>query len=600
MRKELRKRKEYFSSRGKKLTGIAVSPGVAIGKAYVLHSDTDEFYTFPRVRVPDSQIPQEIARFEDALTRTRADILGIRKKLSAEIGREHSDIFMAHLLVLEDRSLIEDVIDTIKKKRTNAEYAFSLVVQKYFRAFSQVNDEYLKERVSDIRDIGRRLIENLTGKERNPLAKLTEKVIVVAHDLSPSDTAMMDKQKVIAFATDIGGPTSHTAIMARSMEIPAVVGLEQASREVSSGDSLIIDGNHGVVIVNPDKRTLTAYALEEKRFIQLVTELDKLRSLPAETPDGRRIELSANIEFPDEIPSVLAHGANGIGLYRTEYFYMNRADLPTEEEQYDAYRLVAEKVAPYSVIVRTLDLGGDKFLSSLEVPHEMNPFLGWRAIRFCLARVDIFKTQLRAILRASVHGNLKLMYPMISNLTELRKANQILEECKRDLRREKILFNPDIETGAMIEIPSAALTSDALAKEVDFFSIGTNDLIQYALAVDRVNEKIAYLYEPTHPAILRLIREVIVNGHKNKIWVGTCGEMTGDPAVAILLVGLGIDEISTSPLLLPKVKKAIRTVPYREAKGIAQKALKFHTGLEVRKFLSAKLRRLLKVLGEEL
>ena len=581
----------------KKFTGIPVSPGVAAGKALVLHAE--DFQAIAKVRIEDDHGPREIARFEDALTRTRADILGIRKKLSAEIGREHSDIFTAHLLVLEDRTLIEDVISTIKKKKVNAEFAFSSVVQKYFRAFSKVDDEYLKERVSDIRDIARRLLQNLVGREKNPLASLTEEVVIIAHDLSPSDTATMDKQKVVAFATEIGGPTSHTAIMARSMEIPAVVGLDQISREVMTGDSVVIDGNHGVVVVHPNAKTLSAYAKEERRFIELTSELDKLHNLPAETPDGHRVELAANIEFPDEIPSVLAHGADGIGLYRTEYFYMNRTDLPTEEEQYESYRKVAERMAPYSVIIRSLDLGGDKFLSSLEVPHEMNPFLGWRAIRFCLARVDVFKTQLRAVLRASAHGNIKAMYPMISNLTELKRANQILEECKKELRRSKISFNSKMEVGAMIEIPSAALTSDALSHEVDFFSIGTNDLIQYALAVDRVNEKIAYLYEPTHPAILRLIREVIVNGHKNKIWVGTCGEMSGEPAIAILLMGLGIDEISTGPLLLPKVKKAIRLVPYKLAKEVAEKALLLRTGIEVRIFLKQRLKKILKDLFEE-
>ncbi len=581
----------------RKLTGIPVSPGVAVGKAFVLHSE--DFRPITKVRVSDDQIPREIARFEDALTRTRADILGIRKKLSQEIGREHSDIFTAHLLVLEDRTLIEDVLSTIKTKRVNAEYAFSSVVQKYFRAFSRVDDEYLKERVADIKDIARRLLENLIGKERNPLANLTEKAIIIAHDLSPSDTATMDKQKVVAFATDIGGPTSHTAIMARSMEIPAVVGVDQISREVITGDLVVIDGNHGVVVIHPDAKTLADYAKEGKRFVELTSELDKLRNLPAETPDGHRIELSANIEFPDEISSVLAHGAAGIGLYRTEYFYMNRTDLPTEEEQYESYRKVAEKIAPYPVIIRSLDLGGDKFLSSLEVPHEMNPFLGWRAIRFCLARVDVFKTQLRAVLRASAHGNIKTMYPMISNLTELRQANQILQECKKELRQKKIPFNPKMEVGAMIEIPSAALTSDALAKEVDFFSIGTNDLIQYTLAVDRVNEKIAYLYEPTHPAILRLIHEVIVNGHRHKVWVGTCGEMSGDPAIATVLVGLGIDEISTSPLLLPKVKKAIRLVPYKLAKQVAAETLRLSTGLEVRNYLNLKLKKVMKGLMEE-
>ena len=580
----------------KKLFGIAVSPGVAMGKAFVLHAK--DFQAITRLKIEENRVPQEIARFEDALTRTRADILGIRKKISQEIGREPSDIFMAHLLVLEDRSLIEDVLNTIKVKQVNAEYAFSFVVQKYFRAFSQVEDEYLKERVADIRDISRRVIENLIGKEKNPLTNLPDKVIIVAHDLSPSDTALMDRQKVIAFVTDIGGPTSHTAIMARSMEIPAVVGLDRISKEVSTGDSIIIDGNHGTIILHPNPETLTNYAKEERRFSQQVTELDKLRNLPAETPDGHRIDLSANIEFPDEIPSVLAHGAAGIGLYRTEYFYMNRTDLPTEEEQYEAYRTVAEKMKPHPVIIRSLDLGGDKFLSSLEVPHEMNPFLGWRAIRFCLAQPDIFKTQLRAVLRASVHGNLKMMYPMITNLGELRRANEILEECRKELKQKKMAFNPRMEVGAMIEIPSAALTADSLAREVDFFSIGTNDLIQYALAVDRVNEKIAYLYEPTHPAILRLIHEVIVSGRKNKVWVGTCGEMAGDPEVAVVMMGLGIDSISTSPPLLPKVKKAVRLVPYKLAREIARQTLKFRTGEEVKKFMKLKLKKHLRGLVE--
>ncbi len=581
----------------RKLTGIPVSSGVAIGRVFVLHAE--DFLGAPKIRVTDEQIPKEITRFEDALTKTRAEILGIRKKLSEEIGRQQSDIFTAHLLILEDRSLIEDVISVIRAERVNADYAFSTVVEKYFRAFTQVDDEYLKERIADIRDVARRLVENLSGREQNPLASLPHKSIIIAHDLSPSETATMDREKVIAFATDVGGPTSHTAIMARSLGIPAVVGLEFISREVTTGDTVVIDGNHGAVVINPDAKAKQEFVREEKRFIEFISELDKLRHLPAETPDGHRIELAANIEFPDELSAVIAHGAKGIGLYRTEYFYLNRTDLPTEEEQYEAYRTVAARVKPNPVVIRTLDLGGDKFLSSLEVPHEMNPFLGWRAIRFCLARVDVFKTQLRAVLRASVHGDLKVMYPMISNLSELQQANRVLEECKRELRKEKIAFEADLEVGAMIEIPSAALTSDSLAKEVDFFSIGTNDLIQYALAVDRVNEKIAYLYEPTHPAILKLIRLVIENGHRQKIWVGSCGEMSGDPAIAVLLMGLGIDEMSTSPFVLPKVKKAIRLVPFKLAKEVAQRALQFSTGKEVDRFLRQKLHWILKCLEEE-
>lgn len=571
------------------LKGIPVSPGIAIGSAFVLHSDVS--FNIPPHPIADAEVWKEIARFEDVLTRTRAEILGIRKKISTQIGRENSDIFNAHLMILEDRTLIEDVIAIIKDKKVNCEHAFSSVIQRYFTAFSQIDDDYLKERIADIRDIGKRLLSNLYGEEGN-FEKLNQRGIVIAHDLSPSDTAMIDKEKVLAFVTEIGGPTSHTAILGRSLEIPAVVGMDGVTVRVKNEDTVIVDGNEGILIIAPDPQTIERYRQASERFVELTTELDKLRHLPAETTDHRRIVLAANIEFHDEIPSVLAHGAEGIGLYRTEYLYMNRTDLPTEEEQYRAYDRVAEKMASHPVILRTLDLGGDKFLSSLDVPREMNPFLGWRAIRFCLTRVDIFKTQLRAILRASVHRNLKVMYPMISNVEELCKANAILEECRQELKKEGVPFGPQMEVGAMIEIPSAAITSDILAQHVNFFSIGTNDLIQYALAVDRVNEKIAYLYEPTHPAILQLIRQVVESGHRHKRWVGSCGEMSGDPAVAVLLVGLEIDEISTSPVVLPKVKKAIRSVSFKDARNIAQKAIQFHTGSEVRSFIDAELRRI--------
>jgi phosphoenolpyruvate-protein phosphotransferase (PTS system enzyme I) len=570
--------------------GIPVSPGVAIGKALVLHSE--DFFSAPKSHVPPSEVPTEIVRFEEALTKTRSDLLKVRKKIAKDLGHEHSEIFNAHLLILEDRTLIEDVLSQIKTDLVSAEFAFTTVMARYFKVFENVDDEYLRERVADIKDVGRRILHNLLGREQEALSKLSENVIVVANDLSPSETATMDREHVIAFATDIGGPTSHTAIMARSLEIPAVVGLERISKTVVSDTSIVIDGNRGIAIVNPDAATLKQYTQEEKKFVQLITELDKIRSLPAETVDGHRIHLMANIEFPAEIPSMISHGAEGIGLYRTEYFYMNRTDLPTEDEQFEAYRDVAEQLSPKPVVVRTLDLGGDKFLSSFDLPREMNPFMGWRAIRFCLAETHIFKTQLRAILRASVFGKLKLMYPMVSNVTELKKANKLLEEAKLELRGKKISFDDKIQVGAMIEIPSAALTSDVLSGEVDFFSVGTNDLIQYSLAVDRVNAKIAYLYEPTHPAILKLIQLVVANAKKSKIWVSVCGEMGGDPAMALLLVGFGIDQLSMGPFALPKVKKAIRSVSLKQVQDMAKRALQFTTGEEIKQFVVTKLKSL--------
>ncbi len=580
----------------KTLHGIPVSQGIAMGKALILREE--DFFSIPKTFIKPDDIPKEIVRFEEALTKTRSELFHIRKNIAQELGHEQSDIFSAHLLILEDRTLIEDVLSMIKNEHVSCEYAFSVVIKRYFHAFAQVDDDYLKERVTDIRDVGRRVIQNLLGRDKDLLVHLKDKVIVVAHDLSPSETAVMNRQYVIAFATDLGGPTSHTAIMARSLEIPAVVGLDRISQEAETGDMVIIDGHHGMVILNPDQDTIDQYTREEKRFIKLVSELDKLRTLPSETLDGVKIQLAANIEFPGEIPSLIAHGAEGIGLYRTEYFYLNRTDLPTEEEQFEAYRSVAEQLAPKPVIIRTLDLGGDKFLSSLDIPQEMNPFMGWRAIRFCLTRVDIFKVQLRAILRASVYGNLKLMYPMISSLTELRMANQVLNEVKKELSAEGVRFDEKLQVGAMIEIPSAALTCDAFEGEADFFSIGTNDLIQYSLAVDRVNAKIAYLYEPTHPAILKLIQHVVKEAKKMKIWVSVCGEIGGDPSMALLLVGFGIDQLSMSPVALPRIKKTIRSIRLKQAVDIAKRAIQFKTGDEIKRFCDSKLKAIVPELVE--
>jgi len=579
------------------LKGIPAAAGIAFGNAYIY--GTEKFDIFP-TKILEERIPNEIARFEDALIATRKEILDIQDKIAKEMGVEHAEIFDAHLLVLEDRMLIEEVISQIKKDRFVVEYIFSEVLKKYVDVFSRLQDEYLRERISDINDVGKRILKNLLGKDkRKSLDELQGEFIVVSHDLSPSDTASMYKKNVIAFITDIGGRTAHTAIMAKSLEIPAVVGLEKATKHIKNQDLLIVDGKVGLVIINPSNETLEKYKIEQHRFAVQREKFLSSKDLPAKTKDGRRVEIQANIEIPQEVSSVKEHGAEGIGLYRSEYFYMNRSDLPAEEEQYRAYKDAAEAMVPNSVVIRTLDLGGDKFLSQMQVPKEMASFLGWRAIRFCLARPDIFKAQLRAILRASAHGKLKLMYPMISGIEELRQANSILEEVKEELVKKGINFDKDIQVGAMIEVPSAAVTADLLAKEVDFFSIGTNDLIQYALAVDRTNEKIAYLYEPTHPAVLRLIKDIIDAGHKADISVGMCGEMTGEPSLVLLLLGLGLDEFSMPFLLVPKIKQLVRSVSYEDMKQLAHKALELSTVKEVENFIFDRLKELVPDIYEE-
>ncbi|MBL7155695.1 MAG: phosphoenolpyruvate--protein phosphotransferase [Candidatus Omnitrophica bacterium] len=571
------------------LYGIPAAPGITMGPAYPLY---DEEIEVPKKRVRERMVVDEIARFKKALVKTREEILAIHAKISKEMGMEKARIFGAHLMVLEDEVLIGEVIAKLKKEKFAVEYVFWEVLKKYIKVLSKSEDEYLRERVSDINDVAKRILKNLLGAEHRSLQDLKKKTVVVAYDLSPSDTALMHRGNVMAFVTDIGGRTSHTAIMAKSLKIPAVVGLESITSNVKEGSYIIVDGNRGIVVIDPSKETIKKYLQDKKRFAKFEKFLFKLKDLPAETLDGKEIELAANIELPDDVPGVLAHGAKGVGLYRTEYIYMNRKGLPTEEEQYVAYKEVAEKIKPNSVIVRTLDLGGDKFLSQLDVPHEMNPFLGWRAIRFCLAKPDIFKTQLRAILRASAFGKLKIMYPMISGIEELRQANDILKEVKDNLKKKSIPFDKDMEVGAMIEVPSAALTSDVLAKEADFFSIGTNDLIQYALAVDRVNEKIAYLYEPAHPAVLRLIKMIIDNAHREDVWVGMCGEMAGDATLTVILLGLGLDEFSTSPIVVPEVKRIVRSLRYEDAKKVAEKALTLSSSKEVIMYAKEKMEEL--------
>ncbi|NQU19125.1 phosphoenolpyruvate--protein phosphotransferase [bacterium] len=572
------------------LRGIPASPGIKIGQAYLLGQ---EDYVVLKRSVSEKQIPFEVSRFEDALINTRREILDLQNKVAEGMGTEHAEIFDAHLLVIEDRMLIEEVITRVKKEKLAIDYVFYQVLKRYADVFSKVEDEYLKERISDINDVGRRVLRHLLGKKSKGLEGISSSVIVVAHDLSPSDTATMHHKKVAGFITDIGGKTSHTAIMAKSIETPAVVGLEIATSQIKDGNTIIIDGNSGLVIVNPRHETLNKYQRKKEKIKDLSKVYPTLKDLPAVTLDGREVKLSANIELPEEIPIVLEHGVHSIGLYRTEFFYMNRKDLPSEEEQFKAYRYVAEAMKPHSVIIRTLDLGGDKFLSQLQIPHDMTPFLGWRAIRFCLARPDIFKAQLRAILRASMYGNLKIMYPMISGVEELKQANKLLEDSKKELRAKKLIYKDDIEVGVMIEVPSAALTCDILSKEAAFFSIGTNDLIQYSLAVDRTNEKVAYLYEPLHPAVLRLIKNIINAGHKAGIWVGMCGEMSGEPAFVLLLLGLGLDEFSMPASAVPRIKQIIRAVTTKQAEVIAQEALSLSEGKDVEKFAKEQLHKIL-------
>ncbi|MFH0791028.1 MAG: phosphoenolpyruvate--protein phosphotransferase [Candidatus Omnitrophota bacterium] len=574
-----------------KLKGIAAASGIAIGPAYKIGK---EDFLIPKQAIDETQIPIQIQLFEEALIKTRREIIDLQKKIAKEMGQDEAEIFDAHLLVLEDRMLIEEVISRLKKERLNVAFVFSEVLRKYIEVFSKIEDEYLKERTMDVDDVGRRILRNLLGKEDKGLGNLKEKVVVVAHDLPPSDTAAMHKQNVCAFVTDIGGKTSHTAIMAKSLEIPAVVGIADVTSKIKTQDILIVDGETGTVIVNPDEETLRIYREEEIKLLGIAEKFLAVKDLSAVTLCGKTIEVSGNIEFPEEVPSVKLHGGQGIGLYRTEFFYMNRKDAPTEEEHYESYKYVAQAMNPNPVIIRTLDLGGDKFLSQFEIPHEIQPFLGWRAIRFCLAHPDIFKVQLRAALRASVHGNLKLMYPMISSVEELRQANKILNEVKEELTKKGISFDQDMEVGAMIEVPSAAMTADLLSSEVDFFSIGTNDLIQYSLAVDRANEKVAYLYEPAHPAVLRMIRDIITAAHDANIWVGMCGEMAGEAALVLILLGLGLDEFSVPPLKIPEIKYIIRSVKMEEMRDIAKAALKLSTGREIENYTQAKLKEILK------
>jgi phosphoenolpyruvate-protein phosphotransferase (PTS system enzyme I) len=567
-------------TKGEKLfRGIAVSAGICRGKILVLHRAR---HVINKRELSDKEITAEVSRFEKSLVQTRQQISEVQRKVVENMGTKEGDIFEAHLLMLEDRMLVDEVIRSIRDQKVNAEHAFHAVSERYTAALAGVNDEYLRERADDMRDLTARVLDNLLDvRDESDLRHITEPCILVSRDLSPSTTAQLDKKMVLGFATDIGGKTSHTAIMARSMGIPAVVGLKTASEEFDTGDYALLDGYNGTIIVNPTDQTLFEYGQLSRIKASLEEKLHEIQGQPAVTLDGKFIHLSANIEDPNDTKAVIRHGAEGVGLFRTEFLFISRASLPSEEEQYKVYHQVAAALKPNPVIIRTLDLGGDKFASHLQLAQEMNPFLGWRAIRFCLAQPEMFRAQLRAILRASAEGNVKMMYPMISGLDELNQANALVEKCKSELREKKIPFDEKIEIGAMIEIPSAALIADALAQRVKFFSIGSNDLIQYTLAADRTNEKVSHLYEPTHPAIIRLIKMTVDAAHKHGIWAGVCGEIAGDPVLAPLLIGLGVDELSAAPPVVPQVKYVVRRLKLNEAQALAEFALQCESPSEI-------------------
>ncbi len=559
--------------------GAGVSPGIACSKIHVVRDDFDDI---TRYRIAPSQVTDEIGRFETALIQTRMQILEMQQRIAESIGTKDAAIFDAHLLVVEDHTLIDEVLRKLETDLCNVEWVFQEVATRYAETLNKIDDPYLRERALDIQDVTKRVIRNLQGKAPKTFLALTEPHILVAHNLTPSDTASMDREKVLGIATDLGSRTSHTAILARSLDIPAIVGLHDVTAKLETGQHVLLDGSDGWLIINPTPETLARYAEIESRRARVVAQLKELRETTSTTRDGCHIVLSANIELPEEVDAVAANGAEGIGLYRTEFLYLNRTTLPTEDEQYEVYRKVAERVRPNPLIIRTFDLGGDKLApGTVDISDELNPFLGWRAIRFCLENIDIFKTQLRAILRASAAGNVKIMFPMISGLDELRRAIAVLAECKEELRDSKIEIGEKTEVGAMIEIPSAAISASVLASEVDFFSVGTNDLIQYALAVDRVNEKIAHLYEPTHPAVLRLLKMVADAAHANNIWVGVCGEMAGDVALVPLLLGLGMDELSAGATLVPRVKRAVQSLAIPECRELVEETFKLDTASEI-------------------
>ncbi|HDB0661316.1 TPA: phosphoenolpyruvate--protein phosphotransferase [Staphylococcus aureus] len=561
----------------KLIKGIAASDGVAIAKAYLLVEPDLTFDKNEKV----TDVEGEVAKFNSAIESSKVELTKIRNNAEVQLGADKAAIFDAHLLVLDDPELIQPIQDKIKNENANAATALTDVTTQFVTIFESMDNEYMKERAADIRDVSKRVLSHILGVELPNPSMIDESVVIVGNDLTPSDTAQLNKEFVQGFATNIGGRTSHSAIMSRSLEIPAIVGTKSITQEVKQGDMIIVDGLNGDVIVNPTEDELIAYQDKRERYFADKKELQKLRDADTVTVDGVHAELAANIGTPNDLPGVIENGAQGIGLYRTEFLYMGRDQMPTEEEQFEAYKEVLEAMGGKRVVVRTLDIGGDKELSYLNLPEEMNPFLGYRAIRLCLAQQDIFRPQLRALLRASVYGKLNIMFPMVATINEFREAKAILLEEKENLKNEGHDISDDIELGIMVEIPATAALADVFAKEVDFFSIGTNDLIQYTLAADRMSERVSYLYQPYNPSILRLVKQVIEASHKEGKWTGMCGEMAGDETAIPLLLGLGLDEFSMSATSILKARRQINGLSKNEMTELANRAVDCATQEEV-------------------
>ncbi|QQK78379.1 phosphoenolpyruvate--protein phosphotransferase [Salicibibacter cibarius] len=567
------------------IKGIAASNGIAIGHAFLLEQ--------PDLNIQKgtvSDVEEESTRFREALDKAKRELETIREKTLVQQGEENAEIFSAHILVLEDPELIDAVESKIKDDGVNASFALQEVSSMYIQMFEDMDNAYMRERAADIRDVSQRVLLHLAGVENTSFAAIDEEVIIISHDLTPSDTVQLDRQYTLGFVTNIGGRTSHSAIMARSLEIPAVVGTRKITSVVQNGDLLIVDGANGEVFINPDESTLNTYRERQQKLAEEKAKQKKLVGEPSVTADGECVELAANIGTPDDMRGVLENGAEGIGLYRTEFLYMGRDSFPGEEEQFEAYRTVVERMNGAPVVIRTLDIGGDKNLPYLDLPEELNPFLGFRALRLCLEKTDMFRTQLRALLRASHYGNLKIMFPMVATLEEFRAAKGLVEEEKKRLTDEGFSFDSQVSVGIMVEIPSTAVAAASFAKEVDFFSIGTNDLVQYTLAADRMSERVSHLYQPYHPAVLQLIKNVIDASHAEGKWTGMCGEMAGEETALPILLGMGLDEFSMSASSILPARSLMRTLSGNDARALVERALVCGTADEVKELVHAEIK----------